>query len=87
MQHGSFGATATKFCDHLTGFNVLPFLHQNLAIVCVSAQIMLIMIHDNQVTVTKQPVAGVDNISMRCCPYSISGFSGNINTFVDFSGC
>ena len=87
MQHGSFSATATELCDHLPGFHILPFLHQNLPVVSVSTQIVLVMIHDNQIAVSKQPVAGVDHIPGGCCSYSIPGLAGNINTFIDFSRC
>ena len=87
MQHGSFSATATELCDHLPGFHILPFLHQNLPVVSVSTQIVLVMIHDNQIAVSKQPVAGVDYIPGGCCSYSIPGLAGNINTFIDFPGC
>ena len=87
MQHGSFRTAAPQLCDHLSGVNVLPFLHQNLPVVGVSTQIVLVMIHDNEVTVTKQPVTGVDHISSGRRFHSITGFSRNINTFIDFSGC
>lgn len=52
MQHGSFYATATELSDHLTGFHILPFLHQNLPVVGVSAQITLTVVHNNEVSVT-----------------------------------
>ncbi len=62
VQHGSFSTTATKLCNHLPGFYLLPFLHQNLPVMSVSTQIVLVVIHDNQITVSEQPVAGVDHI-------------------------
>ena len=40
MQHRSFGATATELCDHLPGFHILPFLHQNLPVMSVCTEIV-----------------------------------------------
>lgn len=87
MQYGSFSTTATELCNYLPGFHILPFLHQNLPVVSVSTQIVLVVIHDNQVAVSKQPVASVNHISLGCGSYSIPGLPGDINTFIDFSGC
>jgi len=87
MQHGSLSATATELCDHLPGFHILPFLHQNLPVMSVSTQVVLIMVHDNQIAISKQPVAGINHITFSRSPYSIPGLPGYINTFIDFSGC
>ena len=87
MQHGSFSTAATKLCNHLPGVYVLPFLHQNLPVMSVSTQIVLVVIHNNQIAVSKQPVARVHHIPGGCSSYSIPGLPGNINTFIDFPGC
>ena len=86
MQYGSFSTTATELCNHLPGFHILPFLHQNLPVMSVRTQIVLIVIHNNEVAVSKQPVAGVYHISRGCGSYSIPGLPCDINTFIDFSG-
>lgn len=86
VQLGSLCAAAAQLGNYLTCFYILPFLHQNFTIMSISAQIMLIMIHDNQIAITQQPVASINNISTGSCPNSISGLPGNINTFVYFSG-
>ena len=87
MQYGSFSTTATELCNHLPGFHILPFLHQNLPVMSVSTQVVLVMVHDNQIAVSKQPTAGINHISCSRSPYSISGLPGDINTFIDFPGC
>lgn len=84
MQFGSIRAAASKLCNYLPGFYILPFLHQNLPVVGVSTQIVLIMIHNNQITVPKQSTTGIDHITTCGCSYRISRISSNINTFIDF---
>src|SRR5690554_7252569 len=87
MQHRLVCPCTTQLGDYLPGFNVLPFLHQYLPVVCVGAQIMLVVVYNNEVAITQQPTTRVNHISMSCSLHSIPGFSGNINTFIDFPGC
>lgn len=87
MQFGSIRTAASKLCNYLPGFYILPFLHQYLPVVGVSTQIVLVMIHNNQITVSKQSATGVDYITTRSSLYRISRISSNINTFIDFPGC
>lgn len=85
MQHRLVRSATAQFGNYLTCFYALPFLHQNLAIVCVCTQIVFVVVHDNQVPVTKQPVSCVNHTSICCCSHSIPGSANNINAFVDFS--
>jgi hypothetical protein len=85
MQHRFVCTRTAQFRDYLSGFYLLSFLHQNLPIVGVCAQVVLVMIYDNQVSVTQQPITGIHHTSTRRRLHSITGISGNINTFVDFS--
>lgn len=86
MQLGSIRAAASELCNNLPGFYILPFLHQNLAVVGVSTEIVLVVIDDNQITVTQQSTARVYHVTTGGGFYSIPRISSNINTFIDFSG-
>ena len=87
MQLGPVRAAVSQFSDDLSGFNVLPFLHQNLPVVSISTQIVLVVVHYDQVAITEQPTSGINDITTCRRPYRITCFSSNINTFIDFPGC
>lgn len=53
MQLGPVRTAISQFSDDLSGFNVLPFLHQNLPVVCISTQIVLIVVHYDQVAIAE----------------------------------
>lgn len=53
MQHGALRAAAAELCNHLPGFYSLPFANQNLPVVRVRAQVMLVMIYNDQIAITQ----------------------------------
>ncbi len=52
MQLRFVGSGIAQFGDYLSSFHTLPFLNENFPIVCVGAQIMFVMVHDNQIAIT-----------------------------------
>ncbi len=72
--------------DYLSRFNGLPFRDQNPAVMGIGAEEMLVMIDDYEFPVTPQTVTGINHFAVGRCPDRFASLSGNVYSFVDFSG-
>ena len=87
MKLVAISASTSQFGNGLPLLHVFPFLHQDAPVVRVRTQVVLIVVDDNQIAVTQQPVTGINHVSIGGSLHRVTGISGNINAFVDFPGC
>lgn len=65
MQHGTAHSSAADFSDLVARLHSIIFLYEDTAIVCVSTQILPVVIDDHKVTVPEKTTACIDHATGR----------------------
>src|SRR5690606_41328900 len=75
--------TWARIGNLLLGFNHVPFLHQQLVVVCVCTEVGFVMFSDEQLAVAAQSASCVHDLARGCCKHRLSQIAADINTLVE----
>lgn len=82
MQLDPVRPAVTHLGDRLACLDLIALLDQQATIVGIGAQIGLIVLDDNHVTVTDQSASGVNNSPVSRSLDRLSHFTSDINSFI-----
>ena len=89
MQLDAVGIAAAHFGNLLPFAHRLVFFHQQHLVVCVSGQVRIVVLQDDQVAITAQTRPDIDHTTIGCSKHGITCGSTDIQTFVSgfVEGC
>ena len=74
MQLDLLGIRITHFSNFLAFFNRLIFSYQQGLIVCIGRQIGIAVFDNDQIPISSQPCAGVNDFSISCSENRVAIF-------------